>query len=63
MIAYLNNFDPAASECFEAHGDVFRTLFPAEQYARFEQQIGSFAFAEALAQLEPAAKEKGLLPA
>jgi two-component system sensor histidine kinase/response regulator len=63
MIAYLNNFDPAAGECLETNSEVFRALFPGEQYASFEQQISGFAFAEALAQLEPAAKEKGFLPA
>jgi CheY-like chemotaxis protein len=63
MVAHLNNFDPAASECLENNCDVFRALFPGEQYASFEQQISGFAFAEALARLEPAAKEKGFLPA
>jgi two-component system sensor histidine kinase/response regulator len=63
MIALLNNFDPAAAECLEAQRDVFRTLLPGETFASFEQQLGSFAFADALAILQPAAKEKGLLPA
>jgi len=61
MIAHLNNFDPAATECLEAHRDIFRTVIPAETFAGFEQQVGSFAFADALALLQPAANEKGLL--
>jgi len=61
MIAHLNNFDPAAGECLEANRDVFRTLLGAEKFSGFEQKVSGFAFAEALAQLEPAAKEKGFL--
>jgi hypothetical protein len=62
MIAHLNNFDPAAGECFEAHREVFRALLPLESLASFEQHVSSFAFADALAQLEPFAREKGFLP-
>ena len=63
MIMHLNNFDPAASECLEAHPDVFRTLLPGERLASFEQQVGGFSFADALAQLQQAATEHGCLPA
>jgi hypothetical protein len=63
MIAHLNNFDPAASECLEANPDVFRALLPGEKFVSFEQQIGSFSFADALAQLQQAATEHGCLPA
>jgi signal transduction histidine kinase/DNA-binding response OmpR family regulator/HPt (histidine-containing phosphotransfer) domain-containing protein len=62
MISHLNNFDPAASDCFEKNRAVFRAVLSAESFSGFEQQVGSFAFGDALAQLEPAAKEKGLLP-
>jgi hypothetical protein len=62
MMSHLNNLDPTAAECLEANRDVFRALLPGDSYARFEQSVNGFAFAEALAQLEPAAKEKGLLP-
>jgi HPt (histidine-containing phosphotransfer) domain-containing protein len=63
MIRHLNNFDPSASECLEAHRDVFRSVLPTESFAAFEQQMGDFAFADALAGLQEAAKKKGLLPA
>jgi HPt (histidine-containing phosphotransfer) domain-containing protein len=63
MAAHLQNFDPAAGDCFEANRDVFQTLLPGDQFASFEQHVSGFAFAEALALLEPIAKEKGLLPA
>ncbi len=62
MIAHLNSFDPAASECLEANRDVFQAAMTADQLAAFEQHVGGFAFAEALALLEPAAKAKGVLP-
>jgi HPt (histidine-containing phosphotransfer) domain-containing protein len=62
MISHLNNLDPIAAECLEANRDVFRALLPGDSYARFEQSVKGFAFAEALAQLQPAAKEKCLLP-
>jgi len=62
MITHLGNFDPAASECLEAHRDVFRALLPGETFVSFEQQIGSFALADALARLQATAKAKGLLP-
>jgi two-component system, sensor histidine kinase and response regulator len=62
MMSHLNNFDPGATECLEANRDVFRGLLPGDLYTRFEQSVNGFAFAEALAQLQPVAKEKGLLP-
>jgi two-component system, sensor histidine kinase and response regulator len=62
MIAHLNNFDPAASECLEANPGVFRTLLPGEKFVSFEQQVGSFSFADALDQLQQAATEHGCLP-
>jgi hypothetical protein len=36
---------------------------PGEKFVSFEQQIGSFSFADALAQLQQAATEHGCLPA
>jgi len=63
MIADLNNFDPAASECLENNREVFRTLLAQDKFVSFEQQVGGFAFAEALALLELAVQEKGQLSA
>jgi CheY-like chemotaxis protein len=62
IILHLNNFDPAACDCLEANRDVFRALLPGEAFAAFEQQVGEFAFGDALATLQPAATQKGLLP-
>jgi HPt (histidine-containing phosphotransfer) domain-containing protein len=61
MLSHLNNFDPAAGECLEANRGVFHALLSAEAFARFEQHINGFAFGDALAQLQPAAKGKGLI--
>ena len=62
MMSYLNAMDPTAAECLEANRDVFRALFAGDSYIRFENFVNGFAFAEALAQLQPVAKEKGVLP-
>ena len=62
MMSHLNNLDPTAAECLEANRDVFQALLPGDSYTRFEQSVKGFAFAEALAQLQPVAKEKGILP-
>jgi HPt (histidine-containing phosphotransfer) domain-containing protein len=62
MIGYLNNFDPAAEEYLEVNREAFRALLAEESFASFTQEVGEFAFADALARLEEAAKQKGLLP-
>ncbi|MFN0126973.1 MAG: response regulator [Verrucomicrobiales bacterium] len=63
MLAHLGNFDPAAGDSLEAHRAVFQTLMSAEAFAAFAREIGDFAFSEAQARLETAARDKGLLPA
>jgi len=62
MIGYLNNFDPTASDCLEANRDLFRALLPGETFAKFEQEVSGFVFADALAGLKKVAAQKGLLP-
>jgi two-component system sensor histidine kinase/response regulator len=61
MIPHLNNFDPAAGDCLEKHRNAFLSLLGGDKFSSFEQQVSAFAFSDALAQLEPVAKEKGLL--
>jgi PAS domain S-box-containing protein len=63
IIAHLGSSDPAAIDCIEAHRDVFSALLAGEDLAGFERDVAGFAFAEALARLEPAARAKGVLPA
>jgi two-component system sensor histidine kinase/response regulator len=53
MIGYLNNFDPSAGDCLEIHDDIFRTLL-SESFDKFEKQIGTFAFADAIVTLQQA---------
>jgi two-component system sensor histidine kinase/response regulator len=62
MTGHLSNFDPAASDCLEANRGIFQALLGNEGLAGFEQEVGGFAFAEALARLQGSAKEKGVLP-
>jgi two-component system sensor histidine kinase/response regulator len=56
MTRYLAEFDAAASDCLEANRGVFASLFSTEEFGRFEQQVQGYAFGEALAQLEQAAR-------
>jgi len=56
MTRHLAEFDAAASDCLEANRGVFASLFSAEEFAKFEQQVQGYAFGEALAQLEQAAR-------
>src|SRR5437764_2247847 len=54
MTRYLAEFDAAASDCLEANRGVFASLFSAEEFGKFEQQVQGYAFSAALAQLEQA---------
>jgi len=56
MTRHLAEFDAAASDCLEANRGVFASLFSAEEFGKFEQQVQGYAFGEALAQLERAAR-------
>ena len=62
MIGYLDNFDPAAGDCLEANRETLRALLGEEIFGGFEQEVGGFAFAEALARLREFATKKGLFP-
>jgi two-component system, sensor histidine kinase and response regulator len=56
MTRHLAEFDAAASDCLEANRGVFASLFSAEEFGKFEQQVQGYAFSAALAQLEQAAR-------
>jgi two-component system sensor histidine kinase/response regulator len=60
MTVHLNNFDPAAGELFGSARESLREFFPPDAFQAFEKQIGSYAFAEALATLQEAARQKGI---
>jgi HPt (histidine-containing phosphotransfer) domain-containing protein len=55
MTRHLIEFDAAASDCLEANRGVFASLFSAEEFGKFEQQVHGYAFGEALARLEQVA--------
>jgi signal transduction histidine kinase/CheY-like chemotaxis protein/HPt (histidine-containing phosphotransfer) domain-containing protein len=59
MTRHLAEFDAAASDCLEANRGVFASLFSAEEFGKFEQRVQGYAFSEALAQLEQAARAPG----
>jgi len=56
MTRHLTEFDAAACDCLEANRGVFASFFSAEEFGKFEQQVQGYAFGEALAQLEQAAR-------
>jgi HPt (histidine-containing phosphotransfer) domain-containing protein len=58
MSKHLAEFDAAASDCLEANRSVFASLFCAEDFVRFEQQVQDYAFGEAQAQLEQATRTR-----
>ena len=57
----LGEFDAAANDFLEANRQLLRPLFSADAFARFEQQVQGYAFGEAQAQLEQAARKGGLV--
>jgi two-component system, sensor histidine kinase and response regulator len=56
MTRHLAEFDAAACDCLEANRGMFASLFSAEAFGKFEQQVQGYAFGDALAQLEQAAR-------
>jgi len=60
MVKQLGEFDAAASDSLEAHRAAFASLFSAEDFGKFEQQVQGYAFGEALAQLEHAALARNI---
>jgi two-component system sensor histidine kinase/response regulator len=62
MTRYLAEFDAAASDCLEANRGAFASLFSAEEFEKFEEDVQGYAFSEADPRLRKAAKEKGILP-
>jgi CheY-like chemotaxis protein len=50
----LSEFDPGAAEFIEANADPLRPLFGGDGWARFEQLVQNYSFAEAQGQLEQA---------
>jgi two-component system sensor histidine kinase/response regulator len=59
-IRLLSEFDAAAGDDFEANRNVFASLFSATDLGRFEKLLQSYAFGEAQALLEEAARARGV---
>ena len=60
MTRHLGEFDAAAADCLEAHRGLFASLFSAEEFGKFEQQVQGYDFGAALALLEPAARARNI---
>jgi two-component system sensor histidine kinase/response regulator len=60
MTRYLSEFDPAAADCLATDHSQFQALFDAATLELFERHVNNYAFAEAQALLEKAAREKGI---
>jgi hypothetical protein len=60
MKRYLSEFDPAAADCLASDHSQFQALFDAATLAQFEQHVTNYAFGEAQALLDQAAKERGI---
>jgi len=59
MRKQLTEFDPGAADFLESHRDTFGSLFSPDHLAAFEQHVQGYAFDEAHAMLEQAAKARG----
>jgi len=57
MCQYLADSDSAATECLEGNREVFASLLPSAEFSSFEKLVQSYAFEDALAQLQLAAPE------
>ncbi|HSE37156.1 MAG TPA: hypothetical protein VLG74_07630, partial [Blastocatellia bacterium] len=60
MNKYLGEFDPAAADYLVSERSRFQGLFDAATLAQFEQHINNYAFSEAQALLDEAARERGI---
>jgi PAS domain S-box-containing protein len=60
MTRFLSEFDPAAVECLGSDGARFRALFDPATLSEFEQHVAGYAFTEAQALLDRAARDRGI---
>ena len=60
MCKQLGEFDPAAADTLETNRNVFRFLLSGDDFAIFEQHVQGYAFGEAQALLEHAAKARSI---
>jgi two-component system sensor histidine kinase/response regulator len=60
VLKQLSEFDAAAADGLEANRALFASLFSAEEFVQFEQYLQGYAFGEAQALLERAARARGV---
>ncbi len=60
MRGHLGESDAAAAECLERHRELFVSLFRPDDLGGFERHVQGYAFGEAQALLDEAARARGL---
>jgi HPt (histidine-containing phosphotransfer) domain-containing protein len=60
LARYLRESDANTHECLESNRAVVSTLFSGEDFESFAAEVNGYAFGEAAASLEKAAKAKGI---
>ena len=60
LARYLRESDANTHECLESNRAVVSTLFSGKDFERFAAEVNGYAFGEAAASLEKAAKAKGI---
>jgi two-component system, sensor histidine kinase and response regulator len=60
MQKHLDEFDAAATDHLDANRELFRAIFSADGFDAFEKRVQNFAFAEARAELDAAARASGV---
>jgi hypothetical protein len=56
MLKCLAEFDAESADYLESNRELFRSLFEAERFTAFEQQVQGYALLDAHAALEAAAQ-------
>jgi PAS domain S-box-containing protein len=60
MLKQLSEFDAAVGDNFEKDRALFASIFSADEFAQFEKHLQGYAFGEAQALLETAARARGI---
>jgi hypothetical protein len=57
MSRHLAEFDAVAADWLEANRSLFASLFPGEEFVKFERRVQDYAFGEAQVQLREAMED------
>jgi hypothetical protein len=59
MLKLLSEFDPAATDVFADHRDLFRSVLGRDDFVEFERHVQGYVFGEARVLLEGTAAGHG----